>query len=400
MSARSAEQAPTDQELRLFDGGPPLRVLRLWGRFDPDHQHVLRRALIVVGVGWLPLLLLALLSLTAGRDDVWLAFLRDASVHARSLLVAPLLVLAEAVCIPRLGELAHTFRERELLPASALPGYERVVRSIQWLRDWWLIEALALVLAYAMAILIVQTVPASYLPNWHQAAGSAPMGRSLASWWHALVSLPLLLILMLGWCWRVLLWALFLWRVSRLDLQLVAAHPEGAAGLMFLSHSLSSFALLGAAIGIIVAATELGHLLAGGTIAPELLGRVALGTVAFALVVFVAPLLSFCTPLLRTWRHDVQAYGALAQRVGVSLEDRWMRAPPSPETADPLSSPDFSAVTDLFQTVEKAYGLRMVPVELRSLLPLAVATALPFGVVALTLVPFDKVLEKVLGMFL
>ena len=111
MSARSAEQAPTDQELRLFDGGPPLRVLRLWGRFDPDHQHVLRRALIVVGVGWLPLLLLALLSLTAGRDDVWLAFLRDASVHARSLLVAPLLVLAEAVCIPRLGELAHTFRE-------------------------------------------------------------------------------------------------------------------------------------------------------------------------------------------------------------------------------------------------------------------------------------------------
>ena len=62
---------------------------------------------MVVVVGWLPLFLLALLARLHGEERVWSAFLGDASVHARSLLAAPLLVLAEAVCIPRLGEIAR-----------------------------------------------------------------------------------------------------------------------------------------------------------------------------------------------------------------------------------------------------------------------------------------------------
>ncbi|MDM0019379.1 hypothetical protein [Variovorax saccharolyticus] len=389
------------RELHLFNGGPPLRLLRLWGRFDPDHQHVVRRALIVACVGWLPLLLLALLSIPAGHDEVWRAFLRDASVHARSLIVAPLLVLAEAACIPLLGELAHTFRDRGLIPATELPAYERVVHSIRRLRDWWLVEAVAVVLAYVLAVLLVTHVPTSFLPDWHRSASEgAPLGRSPASWWAMLVSLPLLLVLLLGWAWRIFLWALYLWRVSRLDLRLVASHPEGAGGLMFVSYSLNSFSLLGIAIGVIVAALELAHLLAGGDITPEQLGRVAFGSIVFVLVLFTAPLLCFCAPLLRTWRQGVKAYGALAQRVGTSLEDRWMRSPPGPETAEPLSSPDFSAVADLFQSVEKAYQMRVIPVELRSAFTLAMATALPFGVVALALVPFDKVLEKMVGLFL
>jgi hypothetical protein len=44
--------------------------------------------------------------------------------------------------------------------------------------------------------------------------------------------------------------------------------------------------------------------------------------------------------------------------------------------------------------------MRLVSIDLRSALSHGVATALPFGVVALALLPFDKVLEKLLGMFL
>jgi len=51
------------------------------------------------------------------------------------------------------------------------------------------------VLAYVSAVLIIMNVPASFLPDWHRSWADAPLGRSLASWWHALVTLPLLLIL-------------------------------------------------------------------------------------------------------------------------------------------------------------------------------------------------------------
>ncbi|SEA38986.1 hypothetical protein [Variovorax sp. YR216] len=387
-------------EYGLFDGGPPLRLLRLWGRFDPQHRHVVRRAIVVVCVGWLPLLALALVALAVGNVDVWQAFLRDASVHARSLIVAPLFVLAEAICIPRLGALAHTFRERGIVPSSQAPAYEKIVRSIRRLRDGWPVEALAVVLAYVIALLLIQHVPASFLPDWHRSPTGAPLGRSLASWWHALVSLPILLVLLLGWCWRVFLWARYLWLVSRLELRLVAAHPEGAAGLMFVSYSLPSFSILGVAIGVTVAAMEMAHLLTGGTVSLEQLGRAAFGTVVGVVIVFTAPLLVFSGPLLRTWHRAVATYGALAQRVGEEFEDKWMHGNQGEETSEPLSSADFSAVADLFQSVDKAHTLRLVPVELRSVIALGAASALPFGLVALTLVPFDEVLGKLVGALL
>ena len=254
---------PASAEARLFDGGPPLRLLQLWGRFDPEHRHVLRRSLILVAIGWLPLLVLALVALASGHENVWHAFLSDASVHARSLIVVPLLVIAEGVCIPRLGDIAQSFRRTGVVPPSQAGRYEAVVRSTVRLRDGWLVEAIAALLAYIVALLIVKYVPSSFLPDWHLGDANAPMGRSLASWWHALVSLPLLLILLLGWIWRLFLWTRYLWCVSRLELRLVAAHPAGAGGLMFVGYSLRAFAILGMATGMIVAATELAHLWAG-----------------------------------------------------------------------------------------------------------------------------------------
>lgn len=391
-------KANTD-EAGLVDGGPPLRLLRLWGPYDSAHRHVWGRALLLAAVGWLPLLLLALLAHLEGRQGVWLAFLHDTSVHSRTLLVAPLLVLAEAHCIPRLGALAQIFRQRGLVPEAQLGAYEAIVRSILRQRDSWLAEVVAVVLAYVAALLIVRYVPPSFLPDWHLGIEAAPFGRSLASWWNALISLPILIILILGWAWRLWLWARYLWRVSRLPLRLLASHPEGSAGLMFLSESLPAFSLLGAALGILVAATELAHVSAGGIASAEQLGGFAIGTVLFALLVFGAPLTAFTLPLLHCRHAAIASYGALIQRVGGAFEDKWLSgAPVVPAAA--LESGDFSAVADLYGTASQVYELRLLPIELRSLLVLAAATALPFGVVALALMPFDKLLDKLLGMFL
>ena len=93
-------------------------------------------------------------------------------------------------------------------------------------------------------------------------------------------------------------------------------------------------------------------------------------------------------------------YGALAQRMGEALEDKWMFGPPGEDTAEPLSSDNFSAATDFFQTASNVYRMRVAPVDLRGLAVLAAATALPFGIVALALVPFDKLLQKLVGMLL
>ena len=48
------------------------------------------------------------------------------------------------------------------------------------------------------------------------------------------MSIPIFQFLTLRWLYRLLLWFLFLWRVSRLDLRLAPSHPDRAGGLGFL----------------------------------------------------------------------------------------------------------------------------------------------------------------------
>src|SRR5678816_2098615 len=108
-------------------------------------------------------------------------------------------------------------------------------------------RVLVVVLAYLAMIILMRIFPDQDIPLWHK-AGDGGRGYSWAGWWHVLVSAPVALVLLLGWLWRILIWGLFLFRVSRLDLQLVPTHPDLLGGLQFVGLSLRAFLLLSFAI--------------------------------------------------------------------------------------------------------------------------------------------------------
>jgi hypothetical protein len=71
-----------------FDGGPQIKLERHLRLCGPGQSRIARRALIVVLVGWAPLILLAAIQSTALHMQGLGAFLWDAAVHARSLIAA------------------------------------------------------------------------------------------------------------------------------------------------------------------------------------------------------------------------------------------------------------------------------------------------------------------------
>jgi hypothetical protein len=79
--------------------------------------------------------------------------------------------------------------------------------------------------------------------------------------------------------------------------------------------------------------------------------------------------------------------------MGQEFERRWLRA----GSIDPaaLSAQDFSATTDLYSVASNVYRMRIVPLDPRALVPLALATVLPFVPVVLIALPFERVLELV-----
>jgi hypothetical protein len=203
------------------------------------------------------------------------------------------------------------------------------------------------------------------------------------------VSVPLLLLLLWGWLWRLLLWWRFLALMARLDLRLVPAHPDQAGGLKFVSASIRGYRLLAFAIGAIVAGTQMNLTLKAGQ-APLDFKNAAIGVAVFVAVLAVGPLLVFFSNLHGLKHRGILEYGALGRDVGAEFERRWLDRAARPD-GSALESSEFSAMTDLYQVVANVYEVKPLPFGWRDLISLLVAGLLPFVPVALMAVPLKDI---------
>jgi hypothetical protein len=235
----------------LFAGDPLQRLETSVGVIQRGTPQFMRRALLVLAVGWLPLALLTALHGDFISSNTGNAFLFDFGVQARFLLAAPLLILAQAICVPRLAAIARQFIDADLVAEADRQRYNSAVASSHRLMNSRVIELALCMLAYALAFVLIWATPPETLPAWH--GRSSSFAASPGGWWSSLVSLPLLLLLLLGWLWRICVWTRFLWLMNRLPLQLDPAHPDHAGGLGFLGSSLEGFIPIGFIIGVIAA---------------------------------------------------------------------------------------------------------------------------------------------------
>jgi len=381
----------------LFGNGPLLRlqqrVLRAGVRSPSVQRRPLavalwRWAAAVALIGWLPLLLLV--AAAPAQPGALRSLLLDFGLHCRSLLAAPILVLAEAISA-RLSEVARHFASGGLIAPSDQARFERTLDSTRRLAHSSLADGAAAALAYPILFLLFAAGP--LIPAW-QRSGAGMFECSAAGWWHLLVSAPLLMLLLLGWFWRLLLWVRFLWLVSRMELVLSPAHPDHCAGLRFLGYSLSDFSALGLAFGTIVAGS-LANRVARNALTLVQYRQDFIVLALFVLALFGAPLLLFSGPLLRTLRRGVYRYGRLAAGVGGQLDQKWLGAGTKLDE-QALGVQDFSAVTDLYQIASNVYAMRLLVLDVRSVAILLVATVLPLLAVAAASLPVD-VLRQVLS---
>jgi hypothetical protein len=388
----------TAAERELFEGGPPHRLETWAGLFRAGGPQVARRALFAAGVSWVPL---AVLSAAHGDflpTDTSDSFLLDFSAHARFLIAVPLLILAEPICAPRLTAIAREFLHAGLVEDADRERYNRAVNSTRRLMNSRSVEIAAIALAYAVILALSLAVPMSGLLRWHRLGSGTALSISPAGWWVQLVSHPLLLVLLLGWLWRVCLWTRFLWLMNQLDLRLIPTHPDHAAGLKFVGSSLQGFIPLGFVAGIVLAGPAANQVVHHGA-SPLQFGFLIAGFAVCVVGLLSGPVLVFSLRLLREQNRGIFEYGGLAVRMGEQLERKWLKPNPLLDNSA-LEVPDFSATTDLYSIVANVYGMLIVPLEVRSVALLAGATLLPFLPLALLAAPLDVILKKLAGLLL
>lgn len=389
---------PARDEGVLFEGGPPNKLQAWLGLIRANRPHLLLRAGLAILVGWVPLAVLSfghgdLLDHSGGSG-----FATDFAAHARFLLAAPLLVLAEALCLPQLTAIAWQFLATGIVAEADYPRYHAAVASTRRLMNSTAVEITVALLAYAFVGLLFLAKPPAQLAIWHGAAVGGHFVISPAGWWLLLVSLPLLIVLELGWLWRLALWVRFLWLMNRLTLRLIPAHPDHAAGLQFIDYSLRAFMPLGFILGILAVGPMLNDVVHAG-VSPAHFRFTILGVVVAVLAVFVLPLLVFSQRLAAERRRGIFLYGALAATMGREFEQKWFASRQMLDQAA-LAASDFSSTTDLYSVAANAYAMKAAPVELKDLLLLALTTVVPFIPMVLLAVPLNVILEKVAGLFL
>jgi hypothetical protein len=215
---------------------------------------------------------------------------------------------------------------------------------------------------------------------------------SWAGAWSMFVSAPLLLILFFAWLWRILLWGRFLFRTSRLNLRLIAAHPDGAAGLRFLNSAIFAFMPFAFTLGIITAGT-IANRVAHGRASLDRIEMTLLGLVVFVLLLVAGPLIVFVFNLHQQKVTGTFRYGLLAQEVGRDFEQKWLEDYEK-YGSEALQATDFSATTDLYGIVSNIQGMSHFPFEVKALIALIVVTLLPFIPVTLMAIPFKVILRE------
>jgi len=383
------------ENFSLTRGGPLHWLFVRTGLAGSDRDRVINRTLLAVGLTWLPLLVLSFLQRLAFGPNITIPFLRDFAVNVRFLIALPILIMAESGIDRHWRNLVLQFLRSGLVDEKQLPSFEAVIKKITSLRDRVLPEALLIVVALIPSLFGKAELLMNGVNSWHT-IGAGAGEISLAGWWFNIVSMPIFRFLLLRWIWRMVLWALFLWRVSRINLYLVATHTDLAAGLGFLSEGQKAFSPIVFAGGTVIAA-QIGNAIA---YEGETLGSLKLPMLAYAFIavaVLVVPLLVVTPVLIEVKKKALLEYGALVTTHDQLFESKWIRKPNGQDGVI-LGNPDPSSLIDLGSSFAVIDQMVPIPINRHALVVLATAAALPMLFVAFFVTPADQIIHTVLKM--
>jgi hypothetical protein len=382
-------------DFSLVLGGP---LYQLWRgtRLTDDTLHLLhRRVLAMVLVAWVPLLALSIAEGHAWGDRVTLPFLHDVEMHVRLLIALPLLVLAELTVHQRMRPIIGQFLDRGLIPDAARAQFDAAIASAIRLRNSVAAEVLLIAFVYIVGVGFVwRTQVALDVTSWYGTPAEGRLQPSLAGWWLGVVSLPLFQFLLLRWYFRLVIWARFLWQVSRIDLRFVPTHPDRAGGLGFLGVVAYAFSPVLLAQGTMLAGMMANKIFYAGATLPEFKVEL-IGLVALMVFAILGPMLVFGPKLEAAKRAGLREYGTLAQRYVREFDNKWLRG----DTAidEPLiGSADIQSLADLGNSYEVVKGMRWVPFTGQTVLQLAVTTLLPVVPLTLTMISPEQLLDRLL----
>jgi hypothetical protein len=384
-------------DFSLVLGGPLFQLFLRAGLVKPSLDLAHRRVMAFIIITWLPL---AVLTALEGKllDNVNVPFLFDLSANVKFLIGLPILIFAELIVHRRARGTVEQFLERELIAQEDISRFEDCIARAGQLRNSVIVELALILIAFTGGQWVWRYYMTLPVATWY----AVPVGESIqltwSGYWYAFVSMPLVRFILYRWYFRLFIWYLFLWRVSRLRLQLNPLHPDSAGGLGFLGQSVFAFAPVLIAQSAFIAGLigdRIWHL---GAKLPNFKLEIA-GTILFLILQVFLPLLFFIFQMAEAKRRALRQYGMLASRYASEFKQKWLSGSEEPE--EPLlGNGDIQSLADLGNSYNVVREMRSLPFGKTTVLQLTFMTALPIIPLALTMMPIEELVQRLVSLIL
>jgi len=374
--------------------GGPLYQLLLRLRVVREPLDLLTRRIIVIAlVAWVPLLFL---SVAGGRawSGVKVPFLYDVDAHVRFLVSLPLLILAEWVVHLRFRPIVLQFLDRNIITEEVRPQFDSIIQSSMRLRNSVVAELCIVVAVLVIGPLVWRNQAAIQSSTWYADVDAGGMRLTLPGYFYRYVSLPIFQFILLRWYFRLFIWYRFVWKVSRLNLNLLPTHPDGAGGLGFLTGTAHAMAPLLIAQSALLAGLIANRIFHEGAKLPAFKMEI-LAIAVFLLLQALAPLFLFIGQLAACQRQGNREYGVLASRYTADFHRKWIKDQDA-NAGELLGTGDIQSLADLGNSFAVIRSMSLVPFNRGTVVRLAVMTLLPMLPLTLTVIPFEELVERLI----
>src|SRR5271163_1255217 len=213
--AESSQDVEVDSRISLVRGGPFYRAQEAIRLLDANRWNLGRRITIAIVVCWVPLVLITLLL----NPHAAKGLLSDYPINVRMLIAIPILLGGQILMENVFRKIVLHIGEAGLLTSPDAERLDRTLVTLIRLRDSAIPEAVIVLLIVIHVMTMVRGQLAIALP-WSVIESGASAHITPAGWYYCIVSQLFYQFLLFVSIWKWALWTGFLFRLSRLDLQI------------------------------------------------------------------------------------------------------------------------------------------------------------------------------------
>jgi len=363
-----------------------------------NDENTAVRILVLIGIAWLPLVILTFIDGTLFNKDISIPFISDVTPYIRCLAVIPLLVVADNIIEPMMARVMSYLKTSGVVPdAETETLTDAVNRMTVLMNSKWILLVLltlAILFSFYMRSDYDQMWTERGFTSWMLELENGVVDETLAGTWFLLVTSPLVSFLVYRWVWRFIIWSIYLKRVSRMKLELCASHTDLAGGLGVVGVNHALFIIV-----FFILSTLLSSDLAMNMLYEEevlvSIKQVITVFIILSIIVILLPLMFFAKPLIDLKHQAIVEYSALQNQISNDFHKQWIKE----EADDLVDSMQPSAMADYSAVFENVNNMRIMPVDTKMIIVMAAVLLVPFLPLALVETSVWEIIQKIGGTF-